>query len=94
VSASSPNASWTSLKYYVVKYIPDWFPGAGFKQFAANTRRLHEQMREAPFKRTREEMVRVNAERVRFEFDQGVGLWYSTGLYCPEDARRRRQGRR
>ncbi|KAJ7259558.1 cytochrome P450 [Mycena haematopus] len=33
----------------ILRYLPSWMPGAGFKRFAAECRQLTQEMREAPF---------------------------------------------
>ena len=33
----------------ILKYLPDWFPGAGFKRRAAVWKRIAHNMRDAPF---------------------------------------------
>jgi hypothetical protein len=36
------------LTFAVVQYLPDWFPGAGFKKYGAETQVLHRKMRDDP----------------------------------------------
>lgn len=35
---ASENNAWLDLRLVVVKYVPDWLPGAGFKTFAKAAR--------------------------------------------------------
>jgi hypothetical protein len=41
----------------ILRYLPTWFPGAGFHKFASKTRELMTQIKEVPFKWTQEQMV-------------------------------------
>jgi hypothetical protein len=40
-----------------VKYLPPWFPGAGFKKVASDVRRLLEETAETPFQFSVQQMV-------------------------------------
>ncbi|KXN91232.1 O-methylsterigmatocystin oxidoreductase [Leucoagaricus sp. SymC.cos] len=42
----------------ILKYLPSWFPGAGFKHFATERRKLSMAMREAPYKMVKEKLAR------------------------------------
>ncbi|KAJ7650752.1 cytochrome P450 [Roridomyces roridus] len=44
-----------------LKYIPDWFPGAGFKRQAAEGNRLVKEMRDVPFMHTRQAAMQGTA---------------------------------
>jgi hypothetical protein len=43
----------------IVRYVPSWVPGAGFKTFAKEASGLHRRMRDAPFEVVKTQMVRV-----------------------------------
>jgi hypothetical protein len=43
----------------VVKYVPGWFPGAGFKAFAAEARKLGQDLVQLPFEDLKSRMVRL-----------------------------------
>ena len=43
----------------IVKYVPSWFPGAGFKLFGEDCRKRCEDVGEIPFKDVRDKMVRA-----------------------------------
>ncbi|KAF7346397.1 O-methylsterigmatocystin oxidoreductase [Mycena sanguinolenta] len=40
----------------ILRYLPSWMPGAGFQQFAAESRRLNKEMREVPFEFVKQNM--------------------------------------
>lgn len=40
-----------------LKYVPSWFPGAGFQKKAANWRRANNKLTQLPFKHVEQEMV-------------------------------------
>ena len=42
----------------ILKHIPSWFPGAGFKRFGENATKLLKQLQEHPFMLVEEKMVR------------------------------------
>jgi len=44
-----------------VKYVPPWFPGAGFREVATNVKRLLEKNAETLFQFSVEEMVTTDA---------------------------------
>ena len=44
-----------------MKYVPVWFPGAGWKRFSVETAQLVKQMVEEPFQTVKEKMVRSAA---------------------------------
>ncbi|KAJ7259486.1 hypothetical protein B0H12DRAFT_1108246 [Mycena haematopus] len=41
----------------ILRYLPSWMPGAGFKLFAAESRQLTKEMREVPFDFVKQNMV-------------------------------------
>jgi hypothetical protein len=43
----------------VLKYVPKWFPGAGFQRFAVESRKLVERVLEEPVRLTERDMVRL-----------------------------------
>lgn len=42
-----------------VKYVPEWFPGAGFKRKAREWNKLRIKMTEDPYRVTKERMARL-----------------------------------
>ena len=44
----------------ILKHIPDWFPGAGFKRTVAAWKDIAHNMRDAPFEKTMESWVRLH----------------------------------
>ncbi|KAF7346398.1 O-methylsterigmatocystin oxidoreductase [Mycena sanguinolenta] len=40
----------------ILRYLPSWMPGAGFQQFAAESRKLTKEMREVPFEFVKQNM--------------------------------------
>ena len=42
----------------VLKYVPSWFPGAGFQKKAAHWRELNKFLIEKPFRYVKEQLVR------------------------------------
>jgi hypothetical protein len=47
-----------SLPISSVNYLPEWFPGGGFKKTAAGMRALRERFMHEPFNFTKAEIVR------------------------------------
>ena len=45
----------------ILKYVPDWFPGAGFKRKAAHWRRVNAEVAEKPFQFVTEQVVTLSA---------------------------------
>ena len=56
--AGTPGAFWVDL-FPVLKYVPSWFPGAGFKRKAAYWREAINTMAERPFRHVQEQLVQV-----------------------------------
>ena len=54
--ASIPGAFWVDL-FPILKYIPSWFPGAGFQKKAAGWRESINTMAEKPFRHVQEQLV-------------------------------------
>ena len=50
-------SSWFNLWFIVVKWIPAWFPGAGFKTWAENARLRFIEVARAPFYKTKSNVV-------------------------------------
>lgn len=42
----------------ILKYVPEWMPGGGFKQFARRGRELHRLTMDVPFEWVKSEIVR------------------------------------
>lgn len=53
---------WFDLQHLphnvVVKYVPGWFPGAGFKKMAALSRQLTQELLDRPFGAVKKAMVK------------------------------------
>jgi hypothetical protein len=56
--AGVPGAFWVDL-FPILKYLPSWFPGAGFQKKAARWREATNTMAEKPFRHVQEQLVRV-----------------------------------
>ena len=56
--ASIPGAFWVDL-FPILKYVPSWFPGAGFQKKAARWREAINTMADKPFHHVQEQFVRV-----------------------------------
>jgi len=54
--AASPGAFWVDL-LPILKYVPSWFPGAGFQKKAAHWREVNKSMVEEPFRYVKEQLV-------------------------------------
>ena len=54
--ASIPGAFWVDL-FPVLKYVPSWFPGAGFQKKAAHWGKLNETLVDKPFRYVQEQLV-------------------------------------
>ena len=54
--AAIPGAFWVDF-FPILKYIPSWFPGAGFQKKAAHWRTLVTTMIEKPFGYVKEQLV-------------------------------------
>ena len=57
--AGIPGAFWVDL-IPVLKYVPSWFPGAGFQKKAARWREVNNTMAEKPFRYVKEQLVQVH----------------------------------
>ena len=56
--AGIPGTYWVDL-LPILKYVPSWFPGAGFQKKAARWREVINTMAEKPFRHVQEQLVRV-----------------------------------
>ena len=54
--AAVPGAFWVDM-FPILKYVPSWFPGAGFKRKAAHWREATNTMAEKPFRHVQEQLV-------------------------------------
>ena len=54
--AGVPGAFWVDL-IPLLKYVPSWFPGAGFQKKAARWREVNNAMAEKPFRHVKEQLV-------------------------------------
>ena len=48
---------------HVVKYVPAWFPGAGFKRLAQKTKELTRKMVDQPFNTVKYQVVSCPADQ-------------------------------
>ena len=55
--AGVPGTFWVDF-FPILKYVPSWFPGAGFQKIAARARVLATSMTEQPFRYVKEQLVR------------------------------------
>ena len=62
--AGIPGAFWVDL-FPILKYVPSWFPGAGFKRKAACWKEAINAMADNPFRHVQEQMVQVHFSRTR-----------------------------
>ena len=58
--AGIPGAFWVDL-FPILKYVPSWFPGAGFQKKAARVREATNAMAERPFRHVQEQLVQVHS---------------------------------
>ena len=56
--AGIPGTFWVDM-IPILKYVPSWFPGAGFQKKAARWREAINTMAEKPFHYVQEQLVRV-----------------------------------
>ena len=54
--AGIPGAFWVDL-FPVLKYVPSWFPGAGFQKKAAHWRAINKAVTQNPFRYVKEQLV-------------------------------------
>jgi hypothetical protein len=57
-AAGVPGAFWVDL-VPILKYVPSWFPGAGFQKKAARWKEVNNAMAERPFRHVQEQLVQV-----------------------------------
>ena len=57
--AGIPGAFWVDW-FPILKYVPSWFPGAGFQKKAAHWREATNAMAENPFRHVQEQLVQVH----------------------------------
>ena len=62
--AGIPGAFWVDM-FPILKYVPSWFPGAGFQKKAARWREGVNAMAENPFRHVQEQLVRVQILRAQ-----------------------------
>jgi hypothetical protein len=56
--AAIPGAYWVDL-FPILKYVPSWFPGAGFQKKATLVREATNTMAEKPFRHVQEQLVQI-----------------------------------
>ena len=54
--ASIPGAFWVDF-FPILKYVPSWFPGAGFQKKAAHWRQVNASMTQRPFDYVKDQLV-------------------------------------
>ena len=59
VEAGIPGAFLVDL-FPILKYVPSWFPGAGFQKKAARVREAINTMAEKPFRHVQEQLVQIH----------------------------------
>ena len=59
--AGIPGAFWVDW-FPILRYVPSWFPGAGFQRKAERVRETSNTMAEKPFRHVQEQLVRVQFE--------------------------------
>jgi hypothetical protein len=57
--AGIPGTFWVDL-FPILKYVPSWFPGAGFQKKAARIREGIDIMSEKPFRQVQDQLVEVH----------------------------------
>jgi hypothetical protein len=57
--AGIPGAFWVDM-FPILKYLPSWFPGAGFKKKAKRVREATNIMAEKPFRLVQEQLVQFH----------------------------------
>ena len=63
--AGIPGTFWVDL-FPILKYVPSWFPGAGFQKKAAIWKKFINEMAEKPFRHVQEQLVLVHFLRASF----------------------------
>ena len=56
--AATPGAFWVDF-FPILKYVPSWFPGAGFQRKAARWREAVNTMAEKPFRHVQDQLVQI-----------------------------------
>ena len=74
--AGIPGAFWVDM-FPILKYVPSWFPGAGFQKKAARWREVNHNMAEKPFRHVQEQLVLTHKfiyprELMSFFFEQMI----------------------
>ena len=59
MEAIIPGAFWVDY-FPILKYVPSWFPGAGFQKKAERVREATNTITEKPFRHVQEQLVRVH----------------------------------
>lgn len=67
--AGIPGAFWVDY-FPILKYVPSWFPGAGFERKEARVREATNTMAEKPFRHVQEQLVKVPFLRAHEFFEQ------------------------
>ena len=67
--AGIPGTFWVDW-FPILKYVPSWFPGAGFQKKAAHWRDATNTMAEKPFRHVQEQLVRFHSLRGHGLFEQ------------------------
>jgi hypothetical protein len=67
--AGIPGAFLVDL-FPILKYVPSWFPGAGFQKKAARVREAINTMAEKPFRHVQEQLVQDSFLRFMIFFEQ------------------------
>ena len=65
--------------FLILKHIPSWFPGAGFKKRAASVKVLILSLAEKPFRYVKDQLVRdrlLEIPQVCSGNDYSIEIWY------------------
>ena len=84
--AGVPGAFWVDF-FPILKYVPSWFPGAGFQKIAARARVMATSMAEEPFRYVKEQLVGHHFPRdIRvtglFITNNSIEKWHNRTIRC------------
>jgi hypothetical protein len=55
--SQGPSPKWLVNTFPLLRYVPSWFPGSGFKNYASSIEKVLKEQRETPFKYTADSLV-------------------------------------
>ncbi|KAJ7633666.1 cytochrome P450 [Mycena polygramma] len=91
LSEASPPGKYVVDSFPILKHIPEWFPGAGFKRQAKEWRKLAHAMRDVPFAETKRQMD-LGIAPSSFTANSLAALSCSEDLYFTENTLRAAAG--